>query len=143
MFGGKNQKSSENQSLIGKGAELSGNLKFEGDCYIDGLIVGDVSTGSAAKGYLSISDVGCVKGNVSVKVLDLSGTIEGDVYVSEKAVFGPSARVIGNVHYNLMEIASGAEINGQMIHEEGATAPDSSDEGDKSYIQGVASETAG
>ena len=145
MFGGKKQKSSGNQSLIGQGAKLRGDLSFDGDCYIDGLIEGNVSTGNSDKAYLSISEAGRVKGNVSVRLLDLSGRIDGDVYVSEKAVFGPSARVTGNVHYNLIEIAAGAEINGQLIHQEGAKAP--SDVGttaskEASYIKGATAEPA-
>jgi len=145
-FGGKKQKTSGNQSLIGDGAKLRGDLAFDGDCYIDGLIEGNVSAGSSEKAYLSISQAGRVKGNVSVRVLDLSGRIDGDVYVSEKAVFGPSARVTGNVHYNLIEIAAGAEINGQLIHEEGAKAPSSaeaSNSKDASYIKGVTAESTG
>jgi cytoskeletal protein CcmA (bactofilin family) len=146
MFGGKKQKTSGNQSLIGEGARLRGDLAFDGDCYIDGLIEGDVSTGSSEKAYLSISEAGRVKGNVSVRVLDLSGRIDGDVYVSEKAVFGPTARVTGNVHYNLIEIASGAEINGQLIHEEGAKAPSVGGVTSKtgnSYPKGVVAENVG
>jgi cytoskeletal protein CcmA (bactofilin family) len=39
------------------------------------------------------------------------------VIVSDRAELGPTARVTGNVHYNQLEIAAGAEINGQLIHE--------------------------
>ena len=144
MFGAKKQKASGKQSLIGSGAKLNGDLIFDGDCFVDGTIEGDVSTGDLNKAYLSISEGGCVKGNVSVPVLDLSGRIDGDVYASEKVVFGASAKVTGNVHYNLIEIAAGAEINGQLIHEEGARDPGSV----KSYaaeppsIKGVAAESA-
>ena len=49
--------------------------------------------------------------------LALSGTVEGDVVVTERAELGPTASVTGNVHYNLIEIAAGAEINGKLIHE--------------------------
>jgi len=118
MFGGNKDKSSGNQSLVGAGTKINGNISFSGDCYIDGTIEGDVSASGADKTYLSVSEGGVVKGTVSVPVLDLSGCIEGDVYVSEKAVFGASARVIGNVHYKQVEIAAGAEINGQLIHDE-------------------------
>ena len=39
------------------------------------------------------------------------------MFVADKAEFGPTAKVIGNVHYQLIEIAAGAEINGKLIHE--------------------------
>jgi cytoskeletal protein CcmA (bactofilin family) len=147
MFGGKKTKAtaSGNQSLIGHGAKLNGDLKFDGDCYIDGMIEGDVSTIESDKAYLSISEGGRVKGNVYVPVLDLSGCIEGDVYVTEKAVFGASARVTGNVHYNLIEIASGAEINGQLIHENAPQSQSVKTEqaAEKPYIKSIAAESAG
>jgi len=147
MFGGKKQKTTGNQSLIGSGAEINGDLRFDGDCFIDGTINGDVTPGSSGNGYLSISEDGCVKGNVHVPVLDLSGYIEGDVYVSDKAVFGASARVTGNVHYKTIEIAAGAEINGQLIHDEGKVAETSdsatADPSDEPYIQGVTAKSAG
>jgi len=121
MFGGNKDKASGgsgNQSLIGIESRIEGNLNFSGECYVDGTVKGDVSSGKAEKAYLSVSEGGCIQGNVYVPVLDLSGKIEGDVYVSDKAVFGATAKVVGNVHYNLIEIAAGAEINGQLIHDE-------------------------
>ena len=144
MFGAKKQKASGKQSLIGSDATLNGDLIFDGDCFIDGTIEGDVSTGDSKKAYLSISQGGCVKGNVSVPVLDLSGRIEGDVHASGKVIFGASAKVTGNVHYNLIEIAAGAEINGQLIHEEAGREPDSlkSYAAEPSSMNEVAAETA-
>ena len=35
----------------------------------------------------------------------------------ERVELGTTARVIGNVFYNLIEMAIGAEINGKLIHE--------------------------
>jgi len=143
MFRANKDKSSSNgnQSLIGTGTRVDGNLHFSGDCYVDGTIQGDVSAG-AEKGYLSVSEEGCVKGTVRVPILDLSGRIEGDVYVSEKAVFGPTARVVGNVHYNQLEIAAGAEINGQLIHDEPRLQAVESEKEPESYYESDAVQNA-
>lgn len=48
--------------------------------------------------------------------LALSGTVEGDVVITERAELSETARVVGDVYYNLIEIAAGAEINGKLIH---------------------------
>jgi cytoskeletal protein CcmA (bactofilin family) len=117
MFGKKGRRPVAIQTLIGADAHLDGDLVFSGGCHIDGVINGSVSGGADKNAYLSISQNGRVEGNVCVPCLGLSGSVEGDVVVTEKAELSPTARVNGNVHYNLIEIAAGAEINGQLIHE--------------------------
>jgi cytoskeletal protein CcmA (bactofilin family) len=66
---------------------------------------------------LSISERGCVEGNVVVPHVLLNGTVKGDVRATERIELGPKARVIGNVQYKLIEMSMGAEINGKLIHE--------------------------
>jgi cytoskeletal protein CcmA (bactofilin family) len=116
MFG-KWRKAVSIQTLIGEDTRIEGDLRFEGGCHIDGLVNGSVTGGNDPEAYLSVSENGRVQGNVNVPRLGLSGTVDGDVVVSDRAELGPTARVNGNVHYNLIEIAAGAEINGQLIHE--------------------------
>jgi cytoskeletal protein CcmA (bactofilin family) len=117
MFGNKDRKAVAIQTLIGSDTRIEGDLRFEGGCHIDGLVNGGINGGNDPEACLSVSEEGRVQGNVSVPRLALSGTVEGDVVVSERAELGPTARVTGNVHYNLIEITAGAEINGQLIHE--------------------------
>jgi cytoskeletal protein CcmA (bactofilin family) len=117
MFGSKKGKSSGIHSLIGSDARIEGNLRFDGGCHLDGVVHGEVSSNRDASAYLSVSEGGRVEGNVRVPRLELSGTVEGDVFISEHANFGATAKVIGNVHYNVIEISAGAEINGKLIHQ--------------------------
>jgi cytoskeletal protein CcmA (bactofilin family) len=122
MFGNK-RKAVTIQTLIGSDTRIEGDLRFASGCHIDGVVNGNVSNANNdPEAYLSISEHGRVEGNVTVPRIGLSGTVEGDVYVTERAELGPTARVNGNVHYNLIEIAAGAEINGQLIHEVPAAA---------------------
>ncbi len=46
----------------------------------------------------------------------VNGTIEGEVCVAERLKFGPKARIIGDVQYNLLEVSIGAQIDGKLIH---------------------------
>jgi cytoskeletal protein CcmA (bactofilin family) len=39
------------------------------------------------------------------------------VYASNTVALGATAKVVGNLHYDLLEMTSGAEINGKLIHE--------------------------
>jgi cytoskeletal protein CcmA (bactofilin family) len=116
MFGKKWSKPVAIQTLIGEDARIQGDLVFSGGCHVDGVINGAVKAERDDQAFLSISEHGCVEGNVTVPILALSGAVKGDVYVSERAELGATARVTGNVYYNLFEIAAGAEINGKLIH---------------------------
>ena len=48
--------------------------------------------------------------------VELHGIVRGDLYATKRVKLGPTARVIGNVYYNLIEMAIGAEINGKLVH---------------------------
>ncbi len=118
MFGSnKKIKSSKIDTLIGQGVEVTGNIKFKGGLHLDGIVAGNVSTADAAEGtVLVISDRGRVEGDVHVAYAVINGEVKGNVYASEKLELSAHARISGNVEYNLLEMASGAEINGSMLH---------------------------
>ena len=59
---------------------------------------------------------GRVEGDVYVSYAVINGEVIGNVYASEKLELSSKARISGNVEYNLLEMASGAEINGTMLH---------------------------
>ena len=118
MFGkNKGLRPSSIQTLIGDGARIEGNLHFDGGCHIDGLVNGNVVGEKDDGAFLSVSEYGRVQGDVQVPRLALSGTVEGNVVVTDRAEFGPTAKVVGDVYYNLIEISAGAEINGKLIHQ--------------------------
>ncbi len=116
MFGKKGRKPAIIQTLSGENALVQGDLDFEGGCHIDGIIKGGVNAAGDPDAFLSVSEPGRIEGNVKVARLALSGTVEGDVVITERAELSETARVVGDVYYNLIEIAAGAEINGKLIH---------------------------
>lgn len=117
MFGSKKIKSSKIDTLVGQGVEVTGDIKFQGGLHLDGKVTGNVTTADDAEGtVLVISDRGCVEGDVHVAYAVINGEVIGNVYASEKLELSAKARISGNVEYNLLEMASGAEINGQMLH---------------------------
>ena len=122
MFGKKGLRPASIQTLIGDGARIEGNLHFDSGCHIDGVVNGNVLGKKDESAFLSVSEYGRVQGDVEVLRLALSGTVEGNVIVTDRAEFGPTAKVVGDVYYNLIEIAAGAEINGKLIHQTN-TAP--------------------
>ena len=118
MWGSNNKiRSSKIDTLIGQGIVITGDLKFNGGLHLDGNIVGDVIAEKGSNSVLVISDHGCIEGDVHVSYAVINGTVKGNVFASEKLELSGHASIAGNVHYNLLEMASGAEVNGSMVHE--------------------------
>src|SRR4030095_6185575 len=116
MLGNK-RKNPEIDTLVGRNTRVSGDIEFRGGFHVDGYIKGNILAEHDTESVLSISESGTVEGTVSVPHVVLNGTVKGDVSAREKVQLGATARVIGNVYYNLIEMAIGAEINGKLIHE--------------------------
>jgi len=113
------------QTLVGSGTRIKGDLRFEGGCHIDGIVQGSVVADTDPEAYLSISEEGCVEGNVRVPRVVLNGKVQGDVYAGEYVELGETARVVGDLHYELLEMVAGAEVNGKLIHDSQITAAQS------------------
>lgn len=117
MFSKKQRKHTVVDTLVGANTKLNGDLNFEGGCHIDGTVEGNVSADADSSSALSISEEGNVQGGVTVPYVVLHGIVRGDLYATQRVELGPTARVIGNVYYNLIEMAIGAEINGKLVHQ--------------------------
>lgn len=118
MFGKKkDRRHTVVDTLVGANSKIHGDLNFEGGCHIDGVVEGSVSADEDSNSALSISEQGTVEGGVTVPYVVLHGIVRGDVYATRRVELGPTARVIGNVYYNLIEMAIGAEINGKLVHQ--------------------------
>jgi cytoskeletal protein CcmA (bactofilin family) len=123
MFGRKQRRHTVVDTLIGSSTKVSGDLNFEGGCHVDGTVKGNVSADLESNSALSVSEDGNVEGGVSVPYVVLHGIVRGDVCASQRVELGPTARVIGNVYYNLIEMAIGAEINGKLVHQPEGQVP--------------------
>jgi cytoskeletal protein CcmA (bactofilin family) len=123
MFGRKQRRHTVVDTLIGSNTKVSGDMTFEGGCHVDGTIKGNVSADLESNSALSVSEDGNVEGGVSVPYVVLQGIVRGDVCASQRVELGPTARVIGNVYYNLIEMAIGAEINGKLVHQPEGQVP--------------------
>jgi len=65
---------------------------------------------------LQLSDHGRIEGEVNVPYVVLNGEVRGDVHSSAHVELLSKAQVTGNVYYNLIEMAIGAEVNGKLVH---------------------------
>ncbi|MFT5500011.1 MAG: cytoskeletal protein CcmA (bactofilin family) [Woeseiaceae bacterium] len=141
MFGRKQRRHSAIETLIGSNSKVNGDLIFTGGCHIDGTVKGSVSADADGSSALSISEDGTVEGGVTVPYVVLNGIVRGDVTAGQRVELGPTARVIGNVYYNLIEMAIGAEINGKLVHQPEGKVPllEQTSSGTQSPVKIVAS----
>lgn len=116
MLGRKKIKFPKISSVIAENILLTGELHFSGGLHLDGRIQGEVIGQEDMNSTLVISKSGEVEGNVRVVNLVLGGVIVGDVEVEKRAQLMPGARVNGTVHYGMLEMAEGAEVNGKLVH---------------------------
>lgn len=81
---------------------------------------------------LTMSDQGRVTGEVRVSNAVVNGAVIGDLFVGERLELAGNARVDGNVHYKVLEMAAGAQVNGKMLYQTEAprrlSAPDALDD---------------
>ena len=123
MFGRKQNSNSVIDTLVGSNSRVNGDLNFSGGCHVDGTVKGNVNADPDSNSVLSISEEGSVEGGVSVPYVVLNGIVRGDVVASKRVQLGATARVIGNVYYDLIEMAIGAEINGKLVHQPEGQVP--------------------
>lgn len=124
MFFGKNnnRRNAQIDTLIGNSTELRGDVYFKDGLHIDGVVKGNVIA-RGENSMLTMSEQGRIEGEVRVQNIVLNGEVLGDVYASEHIELAPAARVTGNVYYNLIEMAMGAEVNGNLVHRVDAPLP--------------------
>ena len=127
MFGRRKQTSTRIDTLIGKAATLNGDLVFSGGLHLDGRINGNVSSSADDGGALSVSESGFIEGNVDVTNIVMNGTVNGDMHARERLQLGGKARVNGNVHYGVIEMAPGAVITGKLVPLGKASGDDSTE----------------
>ncbi len=125
----KRRKSTRVDTLIGQNSLVMGDLKFEGGLHVDGTVRGNVGA-DGDDSVLQLSEKGTIEGEVRVPFVVLNGVVKGDVYAYDHIELAPNARVEGNVYYNLIEMAMGAEVNGHLVRlneKERQTAPAASE----------------
>ncbi len=116
MWGKKNKpKNSSVKTLISRQTEVLGDIKFSEGMYIEGTIKGNVIAEGDGS-LLILNEYGTIEGEVRVPYVKLNGVVIGDVFGSEHVELMSKSRITGNVYYNLIEMAIGAEVNGKLVH---------------------------
>ena len=117
MWGNKRKrKTTRIDTLVGQHTAVLGDLKFTGGLHVEGVIKGNVFSENDGISMLQLSEHGRIEGEVRVPYVVLNGEVRGDVHSGAHIELLSKAQITGNVYYNLIEMAIGAEVNGKLVH---------------------------
>ena len=112
-----NKPSNTIDTLIGLTTTIKGDINFTGGLRIDGKVNGNITADADGSSTLVLSEHAMVKGDVTVPHMILNGKIKGNVICAEKIELQPKAEIIGDLHYQVIEMAEGASINGNLVRD--------------------------
>jgi len=105
-------------TLIAANTEVSGDLHFVNQLYINGHVKGNIIADAGSDATVVVSDEGAVTGEIRVPNVVVNGTVEGNVYATSRMELARNAEVKSNVFYKLIEMQLGAMVDGQLVHDE-------------------------
>ena len=101
-------------TLIGEETTVEGVIKFSGGLHVIGTIDGGAIS-EDDDSVLIVSENALVKGTVRVKHLIVNGRVDGEIYVDGKVELFDKARINGDIHYKVLELPVGAQVDGKLI----------------------------
>ena len=105
-------------SVMSDGLEITGKIKSQGSIEINGILQGDINTN-----FLTIGRTATVIGNVTADDILIHGTVLGQVF-GFKVRLSSTAKVEGDIYYKDVSIDSGANLNGNLTRQGGASTLD-------------------
>ena len=108
MFQSNKSQSSSLGTILAPEIDITGDINVSGNIIVFGKVTGDiVSTGivNTAKGSR-------VTGNIKAKSTNISGEVNGNIEVEEKAVLGTTCTLNGNIEAAIITIEEGAKFDG-------------------------------
>ena len=112
----RKKKTAKIDTLIGENTVLAGDVTFTGGLHVDGVVKGNIIAEADSSSVLSLSEQGTIEGEVHVPYNIIDGTVIGNVYSSQHVELEAKSRITGDVYYNLLEISTGAQISGRLVH---------------------------
>ncbi len=107
---------SNDHTLISRGTEVVGDLHFSGDLQVEGRVRGNIIADNGGNAKVTVADKGAVEGEIHVPSVVINGKIVGDIYSSKHVELAAKAEVMGNVHYQFVEMVKGAQVNGSLVY---------------------------
>lgn len=116
MWGKKqSMKFSNDHTLISRGTTIKGDVHFSGELQIEGAVQGNVIADDQSAARIVVAEKGQVTGEIRVPSVVINGAVVGDIFAAKHIELAAKAVVDGNVHYQLIEMVKGAQVNGNLV----------------------------
>ncbi|BCD99966.1 bactofilin family protein [Marinicellulosiphila megalodicopiae] len=103
-------------TVISHQAQISGDIKVSGGLLVEGHILGNILADKDSGATVIISEKGSVTGEIHAPVIIINGKVDGNVYAMTQLELAKKAVISGDVHYAMMEMVMGAQVNGRLVH---------------------------
>lgn len=97
-------------TLIAEGCTITGSLAGDNDFLLSGTVIGD----STLSGIVTITPSGRWQGTLNARHVIISGSVDGDVIASGHLEIAATARIKGTVTGDMIAVAEGAVIEGNV-----------------------------
>jgi cytoskeletal protein CcmA (bactofilin family) len=97
-------------AVLGKGLQVRGRVRGDGDLHVDAQIDGDVSV----SGALELGEDGSLSGSLSAASALIRGSLDGEVDVSGHLVISASGSVRGDVRAAELTLDEGGSFEGSI-----------------------------
>ena len=111
--------SSGRAALIGPEIHINGDISGNENLLIEGRVDGKIRLGSH---QVEVGQSGCVKADITAKVIKIAGEVRGDITGTEKVIILRSGNVHGNIVAPRMTLEDGAIFKGSIDMDPGETA---------------------
>ena len=64
---------------------------------------------------VTVSEKGCVEGEIHVSDVIINGKVFGDIYSDKHVELAAKAEIRGNVYYDLIEMVMGSRVDGKLV----------------------------
>lgn len=115
MFGKKNR-GEAGVTLVATNCELVGDIHFNDQLLINGVVKGNIYAQSGSKATVTVSEKGRVRGEIRVPNVIVNGKVFGDINSDRHVELAAKAEVKGNVYYNFIEMVMGSWVDGHLVH---------------------------
>ena len=102
-------------SLLVCGVLVRGNVHFHGMLHVEGRIEGDAHAIDEAAAFV-LGKQSAVVGKMRVPHAHIDGSVHGDIQAVEQLKLGATTRMTRDVHYHILEMALGTQVNGNVCH---------------------------
>jgi cytoskeletal protein CcmA (bactofilin family) len=97
-------------SVLGADLAVKGDITASAELHIEGHVEGDITCSGLVQGEAS-----SIHGAIRAQTARLAGTVRGGIAVGQLVVL-KTARIHGDVRYDVLTIEQGAHIDGMLSH---------------------------